>query len=144
LVKTEIAKFTAGDHVETAQAAMPKSVKLAQLAQASTLKPGAQRPADRQGNSAAADRRQIAQAEMPMQPQPAARQAVAAQAVAPAQPNHAPKELVAFLDTLSSAVDSGDLSTARELTSADLIDYAKRMHAGSPAPVDRPMQTSRL
>jgi len=141
LVKTEIAKFTTDDRVEIAQAATPKSVKLAQLAQASTPKPAAQRPADQQGNSAA-DRRLMAQAEMPAQPEPAAPQAVAPQAVAPTQPNHAPKELVAFLDTLSSAVDSGDLSTARELTSADLIDYAKRIHGGAPA--DRPLQTSKL
>jgi hypothetical protein len=142
-VKTEIAKFTTDDRLEVARATTPGSVKLAQLAPPNAFKPAAPRPGDQHTNPPATDRRQIAQAEMPARPEPA-RQALAPQAIAPAQPNHAPKEMVAFLDTLSSAVDSGDLSTARELTSADLIDYAKRIHGGAPPTTDRPMQTSRL
>jgi hypothetical protein len=139
LVKTEIAKFTTDDRLETARAATPGSVKLAQLAPPSALKPAAPRPADQRANPAAADRRQIAQAEMPKQRVPAAPQAVALE-----RPSQPPEESVAFLDTLSSSVDSGDLSAERELTLADLMDYAKRTYVGSPAPVDRPWQTSRL
>jgi hypothetical protein len=144
LVKTEITKFTAGDRVEIAQAAVPKSIQpksmqptSIQLAQAGAVKPAPQRTADQRGNAPAADRRQVAQAEIPAP-------ATASQATTLARPSRAPRELVAFLDTLSSAVDSGDLSTARDLTPADLLDYAKRTHGAAPTPADRPMQTSRL
>jgi hypothetical protein len=38
---------------------------------------------------------------------------------------------VAFLDSLSGSVDSGDLSAARELTPAAMIDYARRTYGVS-------------
>ena len=165
LVKTEVAKSTAEDRVETAQADTPKALAYAEP-------PGAKpapkfEPADnlltsqqrdsaqkdsgqkdsgqkdlKQGNPAVQDlhqqdRRQTAQAATPKTPKPVQL------AAAPTdrqpkeqlreQPGKQPKELMAFLDDLSSSVSSGDLSAQRPLTADDLKDYAKRTYRGSPA-----------
>ena len=73
------------------------------------------------GNPAAGDRLQIAQAEMPKSP-------------APQQPGARPQpsDLPGFLDSLSNTVNSGDLFAERQLTAADLKDYAERTYRGSP------------
>ena len=39
--------------------------------------------------------------------------------------------LTAFLDTLSSSVNSGDVFVQRQLTTTDLKDYAARTYRGS-------------
>jgi hypothetical protein len=51
--------------------------------------------------------------------------------VALERPQHVAKESVALLDTLSKSVDSGDLSRKRELTLADMTDYASRTYGAS-------------
>jgi hypothetical protein len=38
---------------------------------------------------------------------------------------------MAFLDTLTISVDSGDLLAERRLTRADMVDYAKRTYGPS-------------
>ena|GEM_PF-1525932 len=73
------------------------------------------------GNPAAGDRLQIAQAEMPKSPAPQRPEA---------RPQ--PSDLPGFLDRLSNAVNSGDLFAERQLTAADLKDYAERTYRGSP------------
>jgi hypothetical protein len=149
LVKSEIARISSEDRVEMAQAATPRSYQVAQLARPARPERVAERttePRDRD----AKDRIHLADADMTQTDMTQAgspqSQAPAAEPVAQAQPQfetrNAPKESVAFLDTLSSTVDSGDLSASHELTPADLMNYAKRTHPGAPA--DGPQQTSRL
>jgi hypothetical protein len=46
-------------------------------------------------------------------------------------PAHRPQDMNALLDTLTSAVDSGNLSVARPLTVADMVDYANRNYGTS-------------
>jgi hypothetical protein len=140
LVKSEVARISSEDRVETAQAATPRSVQAAQFARSARPERVAEKAADQYRDPAPKARLQLAEADTRSQA-PAA-----PQAVAPEQPSHAPKESVAFLDTLSSSVDSGDLSAAHELTPADLMSYAKRTHPGAPASASAvpPLQTSKL
>jgi hypothetical protein len=113
LVKSGIAKLTAEDRLEIAQAALPRPLKLAQL--------------DRSPRRESADERPtLPQSEMPKLPKPAE-----PERVAQALPQHESREWVAFLDSLSGSVDSGDLSVARELTPAAMIDYARRTYGVS-------------
>jgi hypothetical protein len=42
-----------------------------------------------------------------------------------------PRQWTAFLDTLTISVDSGDLLAERQLTRADMVDYAKRTYGPS-------------
>jgi hypothetical protein len=67
-------------------------------------------------------RRPQQQAQPQLQAQPAKFMAVAADFS-----RHQAKAWTAFLDTLSNSVNSGNLS-ARELTVADMMDYAKRQY----------------
>lgn len=147
LVKNEIAKFAAEDRLETAQAATPEPLAFAPPDRATPLQSADERPVHRQRDLAAEDHRQIAQGEILDLPKPAAHDHVAqepmpaaperaAQEAMPAEPDHVaqeplkhqPKQWTAFLDTLSSAVNSGDLSAARELTLAGMMDYARRTY----------------
>jgi len=159
LVKTEIAKFTPDDRLETAQAQAPKQVTLAQLSRPPALKPADERQAPQQRELAAKGNLQIADARMPMPPKPAR--------AAEKQPIHQPRELTAkgkvqiadaemptslkleqtaqdapkqqagdptaFLDQLSGSVNSGDLSIQRGLTVEDMKDYAERAYHRSRA-----------
>ncbi len=149
LAKTEIAKFTAQDRLETAQAAMP--VPLAYAEPAPSAKPAPEPPSRQQSDVAAKGHRQIAQAEMPKLPKPAKPEAkpeakseakseakpdTKSEHVAQERPKQAPteheqRELTAFLDALSNSVDSGDLSSKRELTPAAMTDYASRTYGAS-------------
>jgi len=122
LVKSGIAKLTAEDRLETAQAALPRPLKLAQLDRSPRRESADERPTLPPGDLA--DRHQIAQSEMPKLPKPAEPQRVA-------QEPPKPREWVAFLDSLSGSVDSGDLSAAGELTPAAMIDYARRTYGVS-------------
>ncbi len=146
LAKSEITKLNAGAGLATAQAAMPRPLKPAQPDPPTTLAFAEDRPAPRQSNLAAASPRRmtqgnpIAQSKMPALPQPAAPEHVAQQPPKPPEreptdrPTRDPNESVAFLDALSGAVNSGDLSVKRELTAADMTDYAERTYGvSSPA-----------
>jgi hypothetical protein len=73
LVKTEIAKFTAEDRLETAQADAPKPLELAQSSQSIRLEPAADLQSREKTRPLADDRPQIAQADMPKIPARAAR-----------------------------------------------------------------------
>ena len=127
LVKSGIAKLTAEDRLEIAQAALPRPLKLAQLDRSPRRESADERPT--LPPSDLAGHRQIAQSEMPKLPKPAEPQRVA-------QEPPKPMEWVAFLDSLSGSVDSGDLSVARELTPAAMIDYARRTYGVSHPPDD--------
>jgi hypothetical protein len=133
LVKSEIAKFTAEDRVETAQAAVPHPLTAAaqdQLAELSAA--AAAQPVRPQSDPTEGGRRRIAQSEMPQSPKPAEPDHSAQE-----RPKMAAKdrsgEWVAFLDTLSSTVNSGDLPIKRALTRAAMMDYAKRTYGASRA-----------
>jgi hypothetical protein len=143
LVKSEIAKFTTEDRLETAQAAMPAPLDPVLPDRTTPPQSAGDRPTDRPREMAA--RPQIAQNVTPNLPKPPRRAAPERQAQAPkpaalqrlaqepkaGPPRHQPKQRMAFLDTLSGSVDSGDLSTAPELTVADMMDYARRTYGVS-------------
>jgi hypothetical protein len=143
LVKTEIAKFTSEDRIMTAQAEAARSVKLAQLPHprgaGPKLDPVAQLIAQQGRNVAAKERPQLAQGEAPKPP--AAKPVAVAQDQPKPPPKRQPRELVAFLDKLSSTVNSGALplerrptaSDERQLTLADMQDYAARTYRSSSA-----------
>jgi hypothetical protein len=128
LVKSEIAKLNVESRTETAQADASKPTKIALLPQPAKTKPAAERPVLQQ-KEAAKDHVQIAQAELPRLPTQA-KENVAVER----QKQQQRKPLTAFLDTLSSSVNSGYLVDQRRLTVADMKDYAERTyHASSTA-----------
>ena len=126
----------------------------AEKANADTPQPGnvaaaqAALPPPRQREAATNDSAQGAgQGELPQPPQPAALERVADEEPAPRQEQprqRQPRQWTAFLDTLTSSVDSGALLVERQLTRAAMMDYAKRTYgvarpagivpAGQPAP----------
>jgi hypothetical protein len=121
LVKNEIAKITANDRLETAQAAVSRPNKLAQLPQSATLKPAKERLTHQQRDLAAKDHLQIAQAEAPkLQKQTKSGQ------VTEEQQKQQQRQSTAFLDTLSSSANAGYLLVQRRLTVSDMKDYAQR------------------
>jgi hypothetical protein len=124
LVKTEIAKFTTDDRLEVAQSGAPKPLKLAQLTQSAKPKPAEERLAHQQKGPAAKGNIQIAEAGMPtsLKPEPVTQE----------RPRQRSGDSTAFLDQLSSSVNSGDLSVQRGLTIGDMKDYAERTYHGSP------------
>jgi hypothetical protein len=147
LVKSEVANFAAEDRVETAQAATPGPLAFAQPDRPAPLQAADARPAPRHSGIAAEDHRQIAQGEIldlpqPAEPQPVAQEPLPAvpepevqEAIAAApepaaqEPQQSePKEWTAFLDGLSNSVNSGDVSAARQLTLADMMDYASKTY----------------
>ena len=123
LVKSEIAKFTAEDRLESAQAATPGPLAFAPLDRSTRRQSADERPVPRQSDWAAEAPRQIAQGEILDLPKPAEPERVAQE-----PPKPEPRAWTAFLDSLSSSVNSGDLSAARELTPADMMDYARRTY----------------
>jgi hypothetical protein len=150
LAKTEIAKFGAQDRldkerVETAQATTPGPIAQASVDR-SVILDFAEEPATRaQKDAAAKVRRQIAQSETPKEtpkqtpnsPKPAAPGHLAKEQARPA-PNEPteqkPAESAAFVDTLLSSVDAGDLSATPELTRAAMLDHAKRTYGVAAIP----------
>jgi hypothetical protein len=150
LVKTEVAKFSAADREETAQAEIPTPVAPAQRDRPAPLRSADERPAPRQSDVAAEQNHQIALGEIVDLPTPAEPEHVAqeptpaatehvAQESKPAAPQRAereppqpePRAQVAFLEALSSSVNSGDLSAAPELTVAGMMDYAQRTYGAA-------------
>ena len=112
LVKSEIAKLTADDTVATAQAAASRPNKVAQLPQPPNLKPAEERLTHQQRGLAAKDI-QVAQTEMPKRPKRTKPEHVTEDA-----PNLPQRQLTAFLDSLSSSVNAGNLFDQRRLTTA--------------------------
>ena len=119
LVKSEIAKLTADNTVVTEQAAASRPNKIAQLPQSPDLKPAEKRLTHQQRDLMASI--QIAQTEMPKQPKRPKPERVTDE-----PPKQQQRQLTAFLDALSSSVNSGDLFDQRRLTIADMKDYAQR------------------
>ncbi len=143
LVKRELANFAAEDReerqdsLETAQAAPPSPpsssipVALAQPAPSTKLGFAEEQPTDLQKDAVAKAQNQMAQIEIPL---PRPRPDRVAQELPELEPTKpAPKESVAFIDTQSNSVVSGDLSSTRELTLADMTGYAQRTYGVSPA-----------
>ena len=114
LVKSEIAKLAAGNDLESARADMPKP-------------PARPKPEPKPepviAKMATHDNLKTAQAETPRRADPPKPRDCAEE-----RPNHQPKENVAFLDTLSGSVNSGDLLTEQRLTRAEMMAYAKRTY----------------
>ena len=159
LVKTEIAKFTTDDRLETAQAQAPRPVKLAQLSRPAAAKPLQERLAHQQRDLAGKGNLQIADARMPtpLKPERAAEKrpmhqqrdlaakgnlqiadaemptSLKIEQAAQEQPKQQPGDSTAFLDQLSSSVNSGDLSVQRGLTVEEMKDYAERAYHRSRA-----------
>jgi hypothetical protein len=126
LVKSEIAKFATNVRLETAQAVVSRPAKVAQLPQSARPKPAEERLTHQQRGLAAKDHVQIAQAEMPK-----LQKRAESEQVADGQQKQQQRQLTAFLDSLSSSVNSGDVFVKRRLTTADLKDYAERTYHGS-------------
>jgi hypothetical protein len=142
LVKTEIAKFATEDRIMMAQGGTPRAANVAQLSRSRGAEPQVDRIAQllsRQRDTTAKERPQLAQAEA-SRPQAATKPSpVAQQQLKPQlQPKQQAGELVAFLDKLSSTVNSGALplerrpaaSEERQLTLSDMQDYAARTYRG--------------
>jgi len=126
LVKGEIAKFAANVRPETVQAVASRPNKPAQLPQSTRVKPAEETVAHQQRGLPPKDHIQVAQAETPKFPKRAPLEHVAEK---PPKPQDG--ALMAFLDTLSSSVNSGDVFIQRQLTTTDLKDYAARTYRGS-------------
>ena len=194
LVKTEVAKFTDEDRLETAQADAPRPLAYAQSSQSVPLEPVVDLQTQEQSAARADDRAPVARLELPKMPIAAEQdrerpKPQLARAVEPRRPEPAvdhralerrelqvaeaalaklppppplpprpeaaapssdmqrsnlrqstlppstlpPSDVPGFLDQLSRAVNSGDLFAQRQLTVADLKDYAARAYHRSPA-----------
>jgi hypothetical protein len=140
LVKTEIAKLSAGNDLEVAQAEPSLPPK--------APKPDADNKPEPAAKSESANKAEpLNKPQLAGKPQlankPEAASVKTAQAELPVLPRprpqpvkeEAPKpQLIdqqAFLDALSSSVDSGDLLFNRRLTVADMVDYAQRTYSTS-------------
>jgi hypothetical protein len=84
-------------------------------------------PTPPQRNPAPDSGRQVAQAQMPKLPNPAK-----PEQVAEAEPKEQLGDMAAFLEKLSSSVNSGDVLLQRRLTVDELRDFAKRRYRDSP------------
>src|SRR6516165_10218239 len=126
LVKGEIAKFAANVRPETVQAVASKPNKPAQLPQSTRVKPAGETVTHQQRGLPSRDHVQVAQTETPKFPKRAPPERVAEK-----PPKQQDGALTAFLDTLSSSVNSGDVFVQRRLTTTDLKDYAARTYRGS-------------
>jgi hypothetical protein len=144
LVKSEVAKFVDEDRVETAQAETPKPVEVAAAEPRQIIDLPHDAATNDRADAALARTRQPAEtasaqpapARLPptQQQQPAKLENVAYQVAAPRQEQpdpQQPRQWTAFLDGLTTSVDSGDLLTERRLTRADMMDYAKRTYGPS-------------
>ena len=159
LVKTEIAKLTSDNRLETAQAQAPRPVKLTQLTPPAGPKPVEERPAHQQRDLAAKGNLQIADAQTPAslkleraaEKRPTHQQrdlaakgnlqiadaeiptSLKLEQAAQERPKRQANDSTAFLDQLSSSVNSGNLSVQRGLTVEDMKDYAERAYRRSRA-----------
>jgi len=125
LVKGEIAKFAA-DRPVTVQADASRPSKVAQLPQSTRAKPAEQTVTHQQRGLPPKDHIQVAQTETPKFPKRAPSEHVAEKPL-----KQQDGALTTFLGALSSSVNSGDVFVQRQLTTADLKDYAARTYHGS-------------
>jgi hypothetical protein len=160
LVRTEVAKFTTDDGAQIAQTQAPKPVQVAQLSRSPAPKPVDSKPVVA-AKIAPKNNLQIAEAQVPLPPkreraaeERPARQphdlttkgdvqiadadadvplSIVPQQVAQERPRPQASDTTAFLDQLSSSVNSGDLSVQRGLTVEDMKDYAERAYRRSRA-----------
>ncbi|MBO0719139.1 MAG: hypothetical protein J2P55_17680, partial [Rhizobiales bacterium] len=130
LVKSEIARVSAEPAVATAQAPTP-SAPMTALAYANPA-PAATMAQGRSGAPKVTDTgsvgtpRVATTAEVPIPtPRPHA-PAVTKLAVEPPLQSRRREDAIALLDAITSAVDSGNLFAQRQLTVADMMDYATR------------------
>jgi hypothetical protein len=125
-VKGEIAKFAANVRPETVQAVASRPSKPAQLPQSTRTKPADETVTHQRRGLPPKDHIQVAQTETPKFPKRAPPEQATEK---PPKQQHG--ALTAFLDTLSSSVNSGDVFVQRRLTTTDLKDYAARTYRGS-------------
>ena len=131
LVKSEIARVSAAPALETAQARVPVAPELA-YAESGT--PAAPAAAKTRASTAPAPMTASAVAPHVMAvvvpvPVPKPVRSPAATKVASTEPpSRSPRheDAMALLETITSSVDSGNLFAARQLTAADMMDYANR------------------
>jgi hypothetical protein len=140
LVKSEIARVSAEPAVVTAQAPTPSTTgSITALAYANPTPPVTMTQARSSGSPRVmtADKHatgtpRVAMAEIPMpvpKPTPGPTGAPAATklaAVEPQAPIRQREDAIALLDAITSTVDSGNLFAQRQLTAADMMDYANR------------------
>jgi hypothetical protein len=134
LVKSEIARVSAEPAVATAQAPA-SSAPMTALAYANPA-PAATMAQSRGGASkvavtGAVGTPRVAMAEVPIPtpkpaPKPAHALAATKLAVEPPSQTRRHEDAIALLDVITSAVDSGNLFAQRQLTAADMMDYANR------------------
>ncbi len=139
LVKSEIARVSAEPAVVTAQAPTPSTpASMTALAYANPAPPvaTAQIRSASPSRVITADNRAVgsppvATAEVPIpMPRPARPASVTTLAAAePASPSRRQDDATALLDAITSAVDSGNLFAQRQLTVADMLDYASRNYS---------------
>jgi hypothetical protein len=132
LVKTEVAKMSTAGDVETAQAETPQAPAPTRPGPvtADLSKPRSTDSSDPIDILSYAEPR----AEIPKSANKSAKlpNASKADAAAAAPAKSPPKNMTTLLDSLSSAADSGNLSVEpRQLTTADMADYAKRTYQTS-------------
>jgi hypothetical protein len=136
MVKTEVARISAEDNVQIAQAQLPVTLAPTEP-QPVTADLSKHQPKDLSDLIDTLSYSEPAQAGAPRPAKPAkpphAPEAVAA-AAPPPQPKPRPKDEVAFLDSVSKAAVSRSLAAARPLTSADMMDYVKRNYQTSHVP----------
>jgi hypothetical protein len=129
LVKSEIARVSAAPALETAQARVPVAPELA-YAESGT--PAAPAAAKTRASTAPAPMTASAVAPHVMAvvvPVPKPVRSPAATKVASTEPpSRSPRQenAMALLEAITSSVDSGNLFAARQLTAADMTDYANR------------------
>jgi hypothetical protein len=139
LVKSEIARVSAEPAVVTTQARTPTTTaSITALAYADPAPPvtmaarNAESPRANTADKHATGTPRVAMAEIPNPvPMPApkpARSPAAAKlaAVEPQAPIRQREDAIALLDVITSTVDSGNLFAQRQLTAADMMDYANR------------------
>ena len=140
LVKSEIARVSAEPAVVTAQAPTPATTgSITALAYANPTPPVTMTQARSSGSPRVmtADKHatgtpRVAMAEIPMpvpKPTPGPTGAPAATklaAVEPQAPIRQREDAIALLDAITSTVDSGNLFAQRQLTAADMMNYANR------------------
>jgi hypothetical protein len=126
LVKGEIAKFAADVRPVTVQADASRPSKVAQLPQSTRAKPAEETVTHQQRGLPPKDHIQVAQTETRKFPKRAPSEHVAEKLL-----KQQDGALTTFLGALSSSVNSGDVFVQRQLTTADLKDYAARTYRGS-------------
>jgi hypothetical protein len=130
LVKTEVARVSTEDDAATAQVEIPVT-PAPTGPEPVTADLSKHQPKDLSDLIDTLSYSEPAQAEIP---KPAKPPHPKAEAAAAPSPKPQPKNEVAFLDSVSKAVDSGNLATGRPLTKTDMMDYVERTYRTSHAP----------